>query len=313
VGSLTAAGTSYATFGEPMIPFYFFYSMFGFQRTADSLWAFSDARGKGFVMGATAGRTTLNGEGLQHQDGHSQVLASTFPSVKAYDPAFAYEVSLIIKDGLRRMYRNHEEIFYYLTIYNENYVMPAMPEGAEEGVLRGMYLLHPGKEGGRAQVVLLGSGTILREVLKAREILEERFDLSVPVMSATSYQLLRRDALKAERKSMLHPEDEPRIPYVQALLAPYEGPFVAASDFMKLVPDQIRQWVPGDFHVLGTDGFGMSDTREALRRHFEVDAESIVLAALHRLARAGKIERAEAAAYLLEIDLEVDKIDPLDV
>ncbi|NLV31388.1 MAG: pyruvate dehydrogenase (acetyl-transferring), homodimeric type [Acidobacteria bacterium] len=314
VASFTAAGTSYATHGEAVIPFYIFYSMFGFQRTGDLFWAFGDARGRGFALGATAGRTTLNGEGLQHQDGHSHVLASTVPNILAYDPAFAFELAAIVRDGLRRMYGRGEDVFYYLTLYNENIPHPAMPEGPEdpvEGILKGLYLFRPAEEKRDRHVTLFGSGSIMRSVLAAQETLSERFGISSDVWSATSYQQLRQEALATDRWNRLHPESEPRLPWVSRALEGVAGPFVAATDFMKIVPDFIRPWVPGLYVTLGTDGYGRSDTRERLRRHFEVDAESIAVAALHALCREGRLPAAEAARGIRDLGVDPEAPDPL--
>ena len=308
MATFTAAGTSYATTGEPMIPFYVFYSMFGFQRTMDQIWAFGDARGRGFLMGATAGRTTLNGEGLQHEDGHSHVLAGALPNIRAYDPAFAYETALIVREGLRRMLEQNEDIFYYITLYNENYPMPAMPDGVEDGVLRGLYLFRKGVEG-RRRVTLLGSGPILMEALRAQQLLQDRYDVAADVWSVTSYQLLRNEALEVERWNRLHPEEEPRRPFVAEQLGG-RGPIVAASDYMKIVPDQIARWAGQPFVSLGTDGFGRSDTREALRRHFEIDAEHVTVAALHSLAQAEQFSPAEVAAAIRQHGIDPDRIDP---
>src|SRR5713101_5012222 len=283
MASFTAAGTSYATHGEPMLPFYVFYSMFGLQRTGDQIWAFGDARGRGFLCGATAGRTTLNGEGLQHEDGHSHLLATALPNVRAYDPAFAFETALIVKDGVRRMIADGEDVFYYVTLYNENYPQPPMPEGAEEGVLRGIYLFKPGEDGRSRHVTLLGAGSIMQQVLRAQRLLQDKYDVAADVWSVTSYQLLRNEALEVERWNRLHPDDSPRKPYVSHVLGG-TVPVIAASDYLKSVPDQIARWVGQPFIPLGTDGFGRSDTREALRRHFEIDPESIATAALHGLA-----------------------------
>ncbi|MFP5288152.1 MAG: transketolase-like TK C-terminal-containing protein, partial [Thermoanaerobaculia bacterium] len=287
-----AAGTSYATHGIDMIPFFIFYSMFGFQRVGDLIWAGADQRTRGFLLGATAGRTTLNGEGLQHEDGHSHVLASVVPNVQAYDPAFHYELAVIIRDGLKRMYTDREDIFYYITLYNENYPMPPMPEGVEEGILRGLYRFQPAPEGAgdRPRVHLFGSGTILREALRAQKILADR-GVAADVWSATSYKELRRDALEADRWNLLHPDQEARKPYVVRALEGDDAPIVAVSDFLKLVPDQISRWLPGRLFPLGTDGFGRSETREALRRFFEIDAETVAIAALHQLALRGAVDR----------------------
>jgi pyruvate dehydrogenase E1 component len=308
--SLTAAATSYATHGEPMIPFYLFYSMFGFQRTGDQLWALGDARGRGFVMGGTAGRTTLNGEGLQHADGHSHLLASVVPCVMAYDPAFAFELAWIVEDGIDRMTRQQQDVYYYVTLQNEAYAMPAAPEGVREGVLRGLYRFREAPEARPPRVQLFGSGSILQEVLRAQQILLARFGVAADVWSATSYLLLRRDALAVERWNLLHPEAEARRGFLEQTLDGVEGPFVAASDWIKAVPDQIARWVPGGLRTLGTDGFGMSDTREVLRRHFEVDAECIAVAALHELARMGRIDRQLVGRAIRELGVDSEKADP---
>ena len=308
MSSFIAAGTSYATHGQPTLPFYIFYSMFGFQRIGDLAWAFADSRGRGFLMGATAGRTTLNGEGLQHEDGHSHVLATTFPNLRAYDPAFAYEIAAIIRDGMRCMVDENQDVFYYITIQNENYSQPPMPDGVEEGVLKGLYRYKAAESQHPLRVQLFGSACILNEALKAQEILAKTFKVSADVWSATSYQLLRNEALRAERWNRLHPGSDPRVPYIAQALDGVEGPFVAATDYMKLVPDQIRQWVPGRFVTLGTDGFGMSDTREALRRHFDVDAEAIVIAALHALSQDGHLKPKDVAAAIKKLDCDPEKL-----
>ena len=310
--SFIAAGTAYSNFGQPMIPFYIFYSMFGFQRTGDLFWAAGDSMARGFVLGATAGRTTLNGEGLQHQDGHTQLLMSTIPSCVCYEVAFAYELAVVIEDGLRRMVGDDEAVYYYITLQNENYRMPPMPEGAREGILRGIYRLSVAVDGKRHRVQLFGSGSILMQVIRAREILE-RYDVSADVWSVTSYVELRRDALECERQARLHPESPPRSSHLAEILAGVEGPFIAASDFMKAVPDQIARFVPGRFVPLGTDGFGMSDTREALRRHFEVDAESIAIAALDALRLDGKLDAATVARAIAELGVDPDKLDATHV
>src|SRR2546422_4056843 len=309
MASLQAAGTSYATHGLTAIPFYIFYSMFGFQRTGDQIWAFGDARGRGFLCGATAGRTTLNGEGLQHEDGHSHVLATAIPNIRAYDPAFAYETAVIVRDGIKRMLVDGEDIFYYLTLYNENYPQPPMPEGVEEGIVRGIYLFRPGDEGRRRRVTLLGSGSIMRQVLHAQEVLQQKYDVSADVYSVTSFQQLRNEALTVERWNRLHPESEPRIPLVTSVLGGH-SPIVAASDWLKAVPDQVARWVGSPFVPLGTDGFGRSDTREALRRHFEIDAESIATASLHALALCEQYGPADVAKAIAELGIDPAKPEP---
>ncbi|NJP32941.1 pyruvate dehydrogenase (acetyl-transferring), homodimeric type [Micromonospora thermarum] len=306
VASFTAAGSSYATHNEPMIPMYIFYSMFGFQRTADGLWAAADQMARGFLLGATAGRTTLNGEGLQHEDGHSHLIAATNPAVVAYDPAFAFEIAHILENGLHRMYGEAQEnVFYYLTVYNEPIVQPAEPEGVDvEGLLKGIYryAAAPQVDGPKAQ--LLASGTGMQWALKAQQLLAQDWGVAVDVWSVTSWTELRRDAVEAEEHNLLHPTGEQRVPYVARKLADAEGPKVAVSDWMRAVPDLISRWIPGDYTSLGTDGFGMSDTRHALRRHFHVDAESVVVATLRQLALRGAVPAnvpAEAAKkYAIE-------------
>ena len=296
VASFTAAGSSYATHDEPMIPVYIFYSMFGFQRTADGLWAAADQMARGFLLGATAGRTTLNGEGLQHEDGHSHLIAATNPAVVAYDPAFGFEIAHIVEDGLRRMYGEQpEDVYYYLTVYNEPISQPVEPSDVDvDGLLRGMYLYSPAQgDGPRARI--LASGTGMQWALKAQRQLAEDWGVAAEVWSVTSWTELRRDAVRTEEYNLLHPSDEPQVPYVTRRLADGQGPVVAVSDFMRAVQDLIARWVPGDFTSLGTDGFGMSDTRHALRRHFHVDAESIVVATLRQLALRGEVARSAAA------------------
>ena len=309
MATFTAAGTAYANYGVPMIPFYIYYSMFGFQRIGDLIWAFADSRGKGFLMGGTAGRTTLLGEGLQHQDGHSHVLASTVPTLLAYDPAYAYEIAVIVQDGIRRMYQDLEDKFYYLTVCNENYVQPPMPQtpGVAEGILKGLYKL---KAAENPQLQLFGSGPILGETLRAQTILAEKYGINSDVWRVTSYNELRREALAVERWNRLHPMDAPRIPYIVDVLKSEAGPIVAATDYMKIVPDQLAQWLPGRMTSLGTDGFGRSDNREYLRRFFEVDAESIAAAALARLARDGKYDAARAAVAIRELGIDPEKANP---
>jgi pyruvate dehydrogenase E1 component len=332
VASFVAAGTSYATHGKDMIPFFIFYSMFGFQRIGDLIWAAADQRTRGFLLGGTSGRTTLNGEGLQHEDGHSHVLASTVPNLLCYDPAFAYELAVIIRDGLSRMYHDRENIFYYITLYNENYPMPHKPDGVDEGILKGLYKLRaaPDASSGagsagsagsdihqaeaRPRAHLLGSGSLLREALRAQEILAERYGVAADVWSATSYKALRRDALDVERWNMLHPGDpgdQRRQPYVVQLFAGDDAPIVAVSDFMKAVPDQIARWLPGRLFSLGTDGFGRSDTRQALRRFFEVDAECVVVATLGCLARQGAVDAKLVSRAIGELGVDPEKANPL--
>jgi pyruvate dehydrogenase E1 component len=293
-----------------MIPFFIYYSMFGFQRIGDLIWLAGDIRAKGFMLGATYGRTTLNGEGLQHQDGHSLLAASTVPTLYAYDPAFAYEIAVIIADGMKRMYRDGEDVFYYLTLYNENYAQPPMPEGVENGILKGLYKYRRGAEGRKHKAQILGSGTIIHSALRAQEILAERYEVSADVWSATSYKQLRADAMNCRRWNMLHPMEAARQSHVEKLLGKEEGPFVAVSDNMRMVPDQIAPWVPGGLMTLGTDGFGRSDTRERLRRFFEVDAESTVIGTLYALAEKGRIERSVVAQAMKDLNYDPDKTFP---
>jgi pyruvate dehydrogenase E1 component len=287
--------------------------MFGFQRIGDLMWLAGDIRAKGFLLGATSGRTTLNGEGLQHQDGHSLILSSSIPTLVTYDPAFTYEVAVIVADGLRRMYVEGEDIFYYITLYNENYAMPEMPPGVEERILKGLYKFKTGPPDKPLRAHLLGSGPILRCALQAQEILGERYDVSADVWSATSYKLLRNDALRADRWNRLHPTEPPRQSYVARTLESEKGVFVAVSDNMKIVPDQIAPWVPGGLTTLGTDGFGRSDTRERLRRFFEVDAESIVIATLQALAQKGQIERSAVQKAIRDLAVDPEKAFPQTV
>jgi pyruvate dehydrogenase E1 component len=304
VASFTAVGTSYATQGEPMIPVYIFYSMFGFQRTGDAFWAAMDQMTRGFVLGATAGRTTLNGEGLQHEDGHSLLLASTNPGVVAYDPAYGYELGHIVKDGLRRMYgEDPENVFYYLTLYNEPYPQPAEPDDIDlEGILRGMHLVSEGPgEGPRVQ--LLASGVGVNWALRAQDLLRDDWGVQSDVWSVTSWNELRRDGLAVDRHNLLNPEGEQQTAYVTQRLQGRSGPVVAVSDWMRAVQDQISEWVPQDFTSLGTDGWGMSDTRGALRRHFLVDAESITVQALTMLAKRGEFDRGRLAGAIEQYQL----------
>jgi pyruvate dehydrogenase E1 component len=293
----------------PTIPFFIYYSMFGFQRVGDQVWAFADARGKGFMVGGTAGRTTLNGEGLQHEDGHSHVLASTVPTCVAYDPAYAYEIAVIVQNGIKRMYEDGEDVFFYLTVENENYPQPEMPAGVEEGILKGLYRLKTSTLG-PAKVQLLGAGSILNEVLRAQSILEEKYGIPADVYTVTSYNELRRDALHCERWNRLHPTETPKVPYLLQVLGGTEGPIVGASDYMKVVFDQLSPWLPGRLFSLGTDGFGRSESRQKLRRFFEVDAESVASAALYALSREGNYEQEKVKAAIAELGLDADRPDP---
>lgn len=310
MSSFIAAGTAYATHGVDMVPFYIYYSMFGPQRVGDLMWLAGDIKAKGFMLGATSGRTTLNGEGLQHQDGHSLLHASTIPTVLAYDPAFGYEIAIIIADGLRRMYVEREDIFYYLALYNENHHMPAMPEGVEDGILKGLYKFKAGPEKKKIKAHILGSGPIINSALKAQEILAEKYGVSADVWSATSYKLLRTDAIRCQRWNMLHPIEAPKKSYVESLFAKEKGAFVAVSDNLRTVPDQIAPWVPGGLFTLGTDGFGRSDTRARLRRFFQVDVESTVIGTLYALAQRGEIERAVVAKAIKDLGVDPEKLQP---
>jgi pyruvate dehydrogenase E1 component len=312
MSSFIAAGTAYATHGIPTIPFFIFYSMFGFQRIGDLIWAAADMRTRGFLLGGTAGRTTLAGEGLQHQDGHSHVLATSVPTIAAYDPAFAYEQAVIVRDGIRRMYELGEDVLYYIALYNEPYKMLPMPEGSEEGILRGLYKLRPAaKESKGTKVHLLGSGPIVWQALRAQELLAERYGVAADVWSVTSYKELRRDALDCERWNLLHPAAEPRRSYVEKTLANEKGVFIAASDYMKSVPEMIQRWVPGGLYPLGTDGFGRSEGRAVLRRFFEVDAESITVAALYRLMQRGEMKPGRVAKAIQELGIDSEKVNPM--
>jgi len=310
--SWIAAATAYANHGVSMIPFYIYYSMFGFQRVGDFIWAAGDSQARGFLVGGTAGRTTLAGEGLQHQDGHSQLVATTVPNCVAYDPAYAYELAVIVQDGLRRMYQEQESVFYYITVMNENYAHPAMPAGAEQGILSGMYLLKTGGRG-KVRVTLFGSGTILREVLAAAELLESGYGVPADVYSVTSFSELRRSALAVQRWNMLHPSEPRQQTYIEQILAEREGPFIAATDYMKTVADQIRQWVPGPYTVLGTDGFGRSDSRAELRRFFEVDRHYVVVAALKALSDEGKIDAQTVNKAMQNFGIDPEKSNPVSV
>ncbi|MEP0202276.1 MAG: pyruvate dehydrogenase (acetyl-transferring), homodimeric type [Halioglobus sp.] len=308
-----AAATSYSTSGYSMVPFYIYYSMFGFQRIGDLAWAAGDSQARGFLIGATAGRTTLNGEGLQHQDGHSHLAASTIPNCVSYDPTYAYELAVIIQDGLRRMYEEGENKFYYITTMNENYVQPEMPPGVEEGIIKGMYCLKNSQRKEGLRVQLMGGGTILREVEAAAEILESDYNVASDIWSLTSVNELQREGKAKVRWNMMHPQETPRVPYVTELLEQADGPVIAATDYMKSYVDQIREFVPGRLSVLGTDGFGRSDTRSKLRKFFEVSREYVVLASLKALADEGKIELSVVSEAIRKLGIPADKLDPLSL
>jgi pyruvate dehydrogenase E1 component len=315
MASWIAAATSYSTHGIPMIPFYIFYSMFGFQRVGDLAWAAGDMRARGFLIGGTAGRTTLNGEGLQHEDGHSQILASTVPNCVSYDPTFAYELAVIVQDGMRRMYQEQEDVYYYITVMNENYPHPALPKGAEPDILKGMYLLREGAADGKApRVQLLGSGTILREVIAAADTLEKDFGVAADIWSVTSFNQLRRDGLEVQRWNMLHPEAEPRQSHIEHCLKDRTGPVIAATDYMKVFVDQVRGFIaPRRFHALGTDGFGRSDTRAKLRRFFEVDRNYVTVAALKALAESEDVPPAKVSEAIKKFGIDPDRPNPATV
>jgi pyruvate dehydrogenase E1 component len=314
MSSFIAAGTAYSNLGMHMIPFFSYYSMFGFQRIGDLIWAAGDSRVKGFLVGGTSGRTTLNGEGLQHEDGQSQLTATTIPNLVAYDPAYAYELAVIIQDGLRRMYAEGEDIFYYLSIYNENYVQPPMPEGdhVRAGILQGMYKLKSVEGDGKRELrpQLFGSGTILREVLRGQEILAEKYGIGSDVWSVTSYSELAREARAAARWNRLHPTEKPRPSYLEQLFGQSKGPFIASSDNVQLVADQVREWLPGTYTALGTDGYGRSDTRPKLRRHFEIDAEFVAYSTCEALSRHCNFDRKRLPEVLRELEIDPDKVDP---
>jgi len=313
MSSWIAAATSYSNHNQPMLPFYVYYSMFGFQRIGDLAWAAGDSQARGFLIGGTAGRTTLNGEGLQHEDGHSHIMASTIPNCRSYDPTYAYEMAVIIREGIRQMTEEQKNVFFYLTAMNESYAQPAMPEGVEEGIVKGMYLLEEDKRDAAHHVQLLGCGTILREVREAAKILREDYNVAADVWSVTSFNELRREGLAVERQNRLHPEQKPQQTYVEQCLSGRKGPVVASSDYMKLFADQIRQWVPvKEYKVLGTDGFGRSDSRKKLRHFFEVDRYWVVLAALEALADRGDIEAKVVAEAIAKFGIDPDKRNPLD-
>lgn len=312
MSSWIAAATSYSSSNVPMIPFFIYYSMFGFQRIGDLAWAAGDMRSRGFLVGGTAGRTTLNGEGLQHQDGHSHLISATIPNCISYDPAFGYEVAVIVRHGLKRMFVNQDDVFFYLTAYNENYVHPPMPEGAEDGIIKGMYLLKGAdKADGARKVQLMGSGAILREIIAAADLLNADFGIASDIWSVTSFSELRREALAVDRWNMLHPEESPKRSFVQSGLASRgDTPVIASTDFMKANADQIRAWVPGNYRVLGTDGFGRSDYRRTLRKHFEIDRHAIVVAALSALAAENKVPSVKVAEAIKKYGVDPEKVDP---
>jgi pyruvate dehydrogenase E1 component len=311
LSSFIAAGTAYASYGVNTIPFFIFYSMFGFQRIGDLIWAAGDSRARGFMLGGTAGRTTLAGEGLQHQDGNSHLLAYPVPNLLAYDPAFAYEIAVIIEDGIRRMYVDQESIFYYLTVMNEQYPMPPMPEGVRDGILKGLYRFRPtARADAKARAQLFGSGAILPEVVRAAEVLEAKYGVGADVWSVTSYGELYRDGHACERWNMLHPGAEPRVPYVTACMKDAPGVFVAASDYLKALPDSIDRWLPRPLVALGTDGYGRSESRAALRDFFEVDYRYVVVAALAALAREGTVEPSLVEQAIKNCNINPDKPNP---
>ena len=311
ISSFIAAGTSYASHGVNMIPFFIFYSMFGFQRVGDLIWAAADMRCRGFLVGGTAGRTTLAGEGLQHQDGNSHLLACTVPNLIAYDPAFAFEIGVIVREGIRRMYENCEDVFYYLTVENESYPMPEMPEGVEEGILKGLYCYRPSRSRAKHRVQLLASGAILNQALSAQKLLSERFNIASDVWSATSFKELHRDGMETDRWNMLHPGEKPRVPYIRQCLGEDPVPIVIASDYVKALPNSLVRWMPGVPVTLGTDGFGRSESREALRDFFEVDSRFIALGALTALAGQKKIKRGTLEKAIKELEINPSKPNPL--
>jgi len=310
--SWIAAATSYSSNNRIMVPFYIYYSMFGFQRIGDLAWAAGDMQARGFLLGGTSGRTTLNGEGLQHEDGHSHILSSTIPNCVSYDPTYAHELAVIIQDGLRRMVGEQENVFYYLTLLNENYPHPGLKPGNEDGIVRGMYLLREGEAGNSTRVQLMGSGSILRESLAAAELLERDWGVAADVWSVTSFTELRRDGLDCERYNLLHPTAQQKVPYVSTQLAGHEGPIVASTDYMKLFADQIRPFIPAgrSFSVLGTDGFGRSDFRAKLRSHFEIDRHFIVLAALRALVQQKKIKPKVLTDVIRTYGIDPEKSNP---
>ena len=311
MSSFIAAGTAYASHGVNTIPFFIYYSMFGFQRVGDLIWAGADSRVRGFLLGGTSGRTTLAGEGLQHQDGNSLVYSLCYPNCLSYDPAYAYELAVIIQDGIKRMYVDQESIFYYLTVMNEQYAHPAMPEGSRDGILKGMYVAKPtGKPKAKLRAQIFGSGTILTEAIKAQQILEEKYNVGADVWSVTSYTNLYKDGHAADRWNRLHPTETPRLPYVTQVTQDAPGVFVAASDYLKVLPDAIDQWLPRKLHSLGTDGFGRSESRAALRNFFEVDSRFITLATLYALMQEKQIEATLVTQAIKDLGIDTEKADP---
>lgn len=313
MSSWIAAATSYSNHNLPLIPFYIYYSMFGFQRIGDLAWLAGDAQARGFLLGGTAGRTTLNGEGLQHQDGHSLILANTIPNCRSYDPTYSYEVTVIVQNGMKRMYQDKEKCYYYITLMNENYEHPDMPKNVEEGIIKGMYLLEKGNSKKKNRVQLMGSGTILQEVRAAAEILRKDFNVEADVWSVTSVNELTRDGQRAQRWNMLHPEEQPRKAYVTELLEGQEGPAIIATDYMKTYAEQLRAYIPADYKVLGTEGFGRSDSREKLRFFFEVSRYFVVIAALQSLAEQGKVKADVVSKAIKQFGIDPDKANPLTV
>ena len=314
MSSFIAAGTAYTTHGINMIPIFIYYSMFGFQRIGDSIWQAQDMKCKGFLVGGTAGRTTLNGEGLQHQDGHSHLIASSFPGIRCYDPAYAYETATIVMEGMREMFERDQEVMYYITLHNENYKMPAMPAGAEEGIIKGMYRVSSVDAGsGSPKVQIFGSGAILRSALGAQQILAEKYGVSSNVWSVTSYKALWTEANDCRHWNLLHPGETPRKSFLEKTLEGEQGPFIATSDNVRLVAQQIEPWVPGDYYVLGCDGVGRSDTRARLRRHFEVDAECTALAALTQLSKQGKFDAGRLPQVVKDLGIDAEKANPVSV
>ena len=312
MSSFIAAGTAYATHGINMIPFFIYYSMFGLQRIGDLAWLAGDIGAKGFLIGGTAGRTTLNGEGLQHQDGHSHLLAYAIPNMVAYDPAFAFELAVIIRDGIKRMFEDQENIYYYITVMNENYAIPEMPKGAKDGILKGMYKFKPSSmKDAKIKAQLFGSGTILNQVLNAQEILEKDYKVAADVWSVTSYKELRREALEVERWNMLNPDKKQKTSFITQTLSKEEGVFVAASDYVKALPDSISKWFPGTLHSLGTDGYGRSGARKALRDFFEVDYKHIVYTTLGALLKEGKIKETVLEKAKKDLEIKPDKLNPM--